>query len=40
MGFILKDTDGHGFGHFSGFPSMHKESSNCFLTCLPLGCLF
>ena len=31
IGFALKDTDGHGFGHISGFPSMLKESSSCLL---------
>ena len=31
IGFTLKDTDGHGFGHNSGFPLMLKESSSCLL---------
>ena len=38
MGFTLKDTDGHGFGHILGLPLMLKESSSCLLNYLLLGC--
>ena len=38
MGFTLKDTDRHGFGHILGLPLMLKKSSNNLLSYLPLGC--
>ena len=38
IGFRIKETDGHGLGHISGFPLIPKESSSCLLSYFPLGC--